>query len=75
MSCRRECLDSSEGVALLDGLSGKATLSRKSANKDLKEMQTPGRALEGGHSGEDKSQGERLGACLTHLGTSQDDSK
>lgn len=51
MSCRRECLDGSEGVALLDGLSGKPTLPRKSVNKDLKEMQTPGRALEGGHSG------------------------
>lgn len=30
---------------------GKPTLPRKRVNKDLKEMQIPGRALRGGHSG------------------------
>lgn len=77
MTCGRECLQGGESVVLLNGLSGKLTFSKKNMNKDLKEMKTPRRISGGSTPSREKSKCKRLkvGACLTHLRNSQDDSK
>lgn len=77
MTYRRECLQGGESVVLLNGLSEKLTFSRKNMNKDVKEMKTPRRISGGSTPRGEKSKCKRLkvGACLTHLRNSQDDSK